>query len=656
SLSVMSIAEDPAVDGESMKSTSSACLVTTPTSPSNGSSLAHSLSTSFPSRASSSSGQKSEPASPCSLAPTTLRTAEQLQAELQSVTRYAIASLTTCVLRLDFWVEDQPETVFFCKLALDTIVQYLGMPEKTTRSLRGQLEGESALKDDDIAALITTIKSDPAIVKEGSIVVAGSLLLALVSTGNYDSRYRVLLRHLAVLLGAPWDEFEELEVHLSDMLMSNDYVETEHSKKAREKASRSKKVKRYLMIGAAGGVGGVLIGLTGGLAAPFIAGAAASIGIGAGAGAAAGAASAVIAGLATTGGAAIMGSAMGVAGAGLTGYKMNKRVGAIEEFSIETLSEGTGLRCVLAISGWIDKDTIPEMAFTHQWRHLRAAAEQYTLHYESKYLQELGSAMDYLMSFAVSISVQHILMETALAGIVSAIAWPVALLGCASVLDNPWNVCIARSAEVGEHLAEILLSRAHGKRPITLMGFSLGARTIFHCLLTMAKRAESAGIIEDVILLGAPVTASPKQWDQISRVVGGRIINGYSNTDWLLRFLYRTMSVQFSIAGTSPVDNKYNRKIVNCNLSHIVKGHLDYSTKLTEILDAVGIKVAPHSENSIVDFTALDAARTPDATAVDTVADGAAIDSASDERLLETVDSRDRLSFDIGEIRVKDVR
>uniref|UniRef100_A0A1I7X1E8 glucuronosyltransferase n=1 Tax=Heterorhabditis bacteriophora TaxID=37862 RepID=A0A1I7X1E8_HETBA len=42
------------------------------------------------------------------------------------------------------------------------------------------------------------------------------------------------------------------------------------------------------------------------------------------------------------------------------------------------------------------------------------------------------------------------------------------------------------------------------------------------------------GIIEDVILLGAPVTASSKQWAQICRVVGGRVINGYCETDWLL--------------------------------------------------------------------------------------------------------------------------
>ena len=36
------------------------------------------------------------------------------------------------------------------------------------------------------------------------------------------------------------------------------------------------------------------------------------------------------------------------------------------------------------------------------------------------------------------------------------------------------------------------------------------------------------------------------------------------------------MSVQFRIAGTGPVDNKNNKKIVNHNLSHIVSFSLNY--------------------------------------------------------------------------------
>lgn len=62
------------------------------------------------------------------------------------------------------------------------------------------------------------------------------------------------------------------------------------------------------------------------------------------------------------------------------------------------------------------------------------------------------------------------------------------------------------------------------------------------------------------------------------------------------------MNVQFTIAGTGPVDNRNERKIVNFNLSHIVKGHMDYSKRLTEVLDAVGVKVTPRSRTSDEDL------------------------------------------------------
>jgi len=37
----------------------------------------------------------------------------------------------------------------------------------------------------------------------------------------------------------------------------------------------------------------------------------------------------------------------------------------------------------------------------------------------------------------------------------------------------------------------------------------------------------SQGIIEDVVLLGAPVEGETKYWKAITKVVSGRIINGY---------------------------------------------------------------------------------------------------------------------------------
>lgn len=41
----------------------------------------------------------------------------------------------------------------------------------------------------------------------------------------------------------------------------------------------------------------------------------------------------------------------------------------------------------------------------------------------------------------------------------AALTWPASLLTVANVIDNPWGVCLHRSAEVGKHLAHILLSR-----------------------------------------------------------------------------------------------------------------------------------------------------------------------------------------------------
>lgn len=80
------------------------------------------------------------------------------------------------------------------------------------------------------------------------------------------------------------------------------------------------------------------------MAAPLIA-----TGVGAIIGTAGGAALGSVAGV------AIIGSLFGVAGAGLTGYKMKKRVGGVEQFEFDVLSEGSQMTLTVAISGWVSK-------------------------------------------------------------------------------------------------------------------------------------------------------------------------------------------------------------------------------------------------------------------------------------------------------------
>ena len=155
-------------------------------------------------------------------------------------------------------------------------------------------------------------------------------------------------------------------------------------------------------------------------------------------------------------------------------------------------------------------------------------------------------------------------------GLLAAVAWPATVLGAASVIDNPWSVMTQRTFAAGKQLCEVLLSRQQvcvclhyvrrtvitcmqllfvfqGRRPVTLIGFSLGARVIYFCCQEMAKRkspcvvcwicislcctspyfADCEGIIEDVIMLGTPVPANPDEWKKLARVVAGKIVNGY---------------------------------------------------------------------------------------------------------------------------------
>ncbi|XP_043280497.1 transmembrane and coiled-coil domain-containing protein 4-like isoform X2 [Venturia canescens] len=411
-----------------------------------------------------------------------------------------------------------------------------------------------------------------------AIIIIQDAVLFAVRKGEYDARQRVLARHLAELLNVPFDLIELYEHSLVELLSKEVAERTEAEEEATKRRDRIKKIKRYASVGVATIAGGTLIGLTGGLAAPFI---------GVGVGTILGGASA--AAIASTTGVAIVGSIFGVAGAGLTGYKMNKRVGQVEEFGFMPLSRLTEtdsqLHIAIAITGWL-KDENPGNV-ERPWRCLAISREQYALRYETKYLLELGQALEYILSIAVSLATQEALKYTILSSLMAAVAWPAALLSIASVIDNPWSVCCRRSAEVGKQLAHVLLSRQHGKRPVTLVGFSLGARVIFYCLREMAEIGGAEGIVQDAIILGAPVTDKVTQWDKCCRVVAGNVINGYCRGDWLLRFLYRTLSMTTGVAGLMPLSCK---RVRNVDLSGIISGHTEYPEKLQEILKFVGVK------------------------------------------------------------------
>ncbi|NWX11461.1 TMCO4 protein, partial [Aegotheles bennettii] len=488
--------------------------------------------------------------------------------QLDEAGRFAYAAL--CGISLTRLFPEKEQSSFRTEF-IEGFVKWLDLPEAVLPAMTafaGGLGGEGT------ETFVQILLKDP-ILKENPVVITQVSSYAPLAW-YYDARARVLICHIAWLLRIPLEELEALEESLLESLKEQKEEESETAEVSRKKKERRTRLKRYLLIGLATVGGGTVIGLTGGLAAPLVAAGAATI-IG----------SAGAAALGSTAGIAVMASLFGAAGAGLTGYKMKKRVGAIEEFEFLPLTEGKQLHITIAITGWLC--TGKYGSFTAPWSSMLQSSEQYCLAWESKYLMELGNALDSLLNGFVNMMAQEALKFTVLSGIVTALTWPASLLTVASVIDNPWGVCLHRSAEVGKHLAHILLSRQQGRRPVTLIGFSLGARVIYFCLQEMAQEKDSQGIIEDVVLLGAPVEGEAKYWKAVTKVVSGRIINGYCRGDWLLRFVYRTSSVQINVAGLQPVDLD-DRRMVNMDLSSVVNGHLDYMKQMDTILKAVGIK------------------------------------------------------------------
>jgi pimeloyl-ACP methyl ester carboxylesterase len=122
----------------------------------------------------------------------------------------------------------------------------------------------------------------------------------------------------------------------------------------------------------------------------------------------------------------------------------------------------------------------------------------------------------------------------------SAMTLPLALTKLSYLIDNPWVVSQARADMAGLILADSLIDRNLGTRPITLVGFSLGARVIFSCLKELAARG-AFGLVQNVYMFGTPVVAKNDDYIKARAIVPGRFVNGYATNDWILGMFTLTL-------------------------------------------------------------------------------------------------------------------
>ena len=176
---------------------------------------------------------------------------------------------------------------------------------------------------------------------------------------------------------------------------------------------------------------------------------------------------------------------------------------------------------------------------------------------------------------------------------------PVVLSKLSYLIDNPWNVSLTRANAAGLILADSLMDHNLGKRPVTLLGFSLGSRVIFSCLKELADKG-ACGLVENVYLFGSPIVASKSEYMKARSVVSGRFVNGYSKNDWILGYLFRATSGGIMrVAGLAPVEGVPHLENVDC--TSLVDGHMAYRVAMPRLLRETGWEVLSEEFDEIQD-------------------------------------------------------
>ncbi|KAL1381945.1 hypothetical protein HDK64DRAFT_320772 [Phyllosticta capitalensis] len=445
--------------------------------------------------------------------------------------------------------------------------------------------------------------------KEKRLLVLHSLLLLLLSLEHYSSLSRVLLLHVTSSLKLDLKLLTEDEEKIAKGLLeaANEMSADEETKKKVDDNATSRKWK----VGIASVAGAAVIGLTGGLAAPLIAAGIGTVmgGLGLGATAAAG----YLGALASSG--VLVGGLFGAYGGRMTGQMMDQYAKEVEDFGFmpipkhkrpkDSEKDYRRLRVAIGISGWLTyKDEVVE-----PWRVLDASIEGFALRYELETMLNLGTGLvGMAKSAAWNVAKSEVIKHTVFASLAAAL-WPISLLKISRVVDNPFSVAKSRSDKAGQVLADALINKAQGERPVTLIAYSLGARVIYSCLQSLADR-KAFGLVESVVLLGAPTPSTAAEWRRMRTVVSGRVVNVYSTNDYILAFLYRTSSVQYGIAGLQKVECV--KGVENVDVSDMVSGHTAYRYLTGRILRKIGFEdvnlaEVEREEREMKEFEAKDA-------------------------------------------------
>jgi hypothetical protein len=407
------------------------------------------------------------------------------------------------------------------------------------------------------------------------------LFLVLIADSVYDARSRVLLETVAIHLGFGWLDVVKFEQRVSEALEIQEDVEKMEQQDVIASREKSSRRRRYMMVGLATLGGGLVIGLSAGLLAPVI-------GAGLGAAFTTVGISGTAGFLGGAGGAAIITTGGVLTGSGIAATGMARRTSFVRTFDLLPLHNNKRVNCIITVPGFLngqlDDTRLPFSVLDP------VVGDVFSVLWEPEMIRETGSALRIMTTEILTQLGQTVLAATAMTALMSALQWPIILTKLGYLIDNPWSNALDRAKAAGSVLAGVLIERHLGVRPITLIGFSLGARVIFYALLELARQ-KAFGIVQDVFLLGATLTASQNAWFQVRAVISGRFVNAFARNDWVLNYLFRATSGGIgTVAGLRPIENIPG--LENVDVTDKIAGHTSYRTFMPLILDQLGFPVS----------------------------------------------------------------
>ncbi|KAK3054463.1 hypothetical protein LTR09_004732 [Extremus antarcticus] len=417
------------------------------------------------------------------------------------------------------------------------------------------------------------------------------LFLLLVADSTYDARSRTLLEHVGEALSVDWQEVCRFEKRIADALEMQEQADKENWNEEEHLESRKKQArnKRLMVMGLCTVGGGLVIGLSAGALAPLI-----------GAGLAAGFTGIGVLGtgsfLGGAGAAALIGTAGTVTGSVVGSRASSRRTGSVKTFEYRPLFNNKRTNLIVTVSGWmtggVDDVRLPFSTVDP------IMGDIYSVNWEPDMLRSTGQTIQILATEALTQTIQQILGATVLTALMAGLTLPLILTKLSYLIDNPWTVSLARADATGLILADSIIDRNLGVRPITLVGFSLGSRVIFSCLKELAKRG-AIGLVQNVYLFGSPIVAKKEEYLRARTVVSGRFLNGYASNDWILGYLFRATSGGIMrVSGLSSIDVP---GIENKDVTELVPGHMAYRGMMPTLLSEVGWAVDGLEFNEIED-------------------------------------------------------